>query len=213
MPELAVQVGPGIRYDALRRQSSALRVTEDKCTQDSVLWIGQPETADALRTLGALLPSLQARRSPLWFRAHPRDAGYAGGAYAEILDRSCQAAEDVTTISVDECLRRRPRLVVTQFSSVAVEAGFWGIPSLNVLLPDAGGSRLAQKKGYSVPPWCEDGAAVLVTRSEDVDKVLDRALGSAHARGKVMEAFDRYFRVTEQGTPALINLLYNQGLL
>ena len=213
MPEVAVHVGPAIRYDALRRQLSALRVADDKRGRDSVLWIGQPETVDALRTLGALLPSLQARRSPLWFRAHPRDAGYTGGAYAEILARSRQAAEDVTTISLDECLRRRPRLVITQFSSVAVEAGFWGIPSLNVLLPDAGARRLIQKKGYAVPPWCEAGAAFVITRAEDVDKVLDRAVGSAEARGKIMKGFDRYFRVAEEGTPALINLLYNQGLL
>jgi hypothetical protein len=213
MPALAVHVGPAIRYDALRRQLSALRLPDGKQAENAVLWIGQPETADALRTLGALLPSLQARGSPFWFRSHPRDAGYAGGAYAEILDRSRQAAEDVTSISVDECLRRRPRLVITQFSSVAVEAGFWGIPSLNVLLPGAGGSRLAQKKGYSVPPWCEEGAAFLIARPDDVDKVLDRALESAEARSRVMQAFDRYFKVAEEGTPALINLLYNQGLL
>jgi hypothetical protein len=212
MSALNIHVGPAIRYDALRRELCALRLAEDKA-EDAVLWIGQPETADALRTLAVLLPSLQARRAPLWFRAHPRDAGHDRDAYAEILGRSRQAAEDVTSIPVDECLRRRPRLVITQFSSVAIEAGFWGIPSLNVLLPDAGGSKLAQKKGYSVPPWCEDGAAFLVTRTEDVDKVIGCALGSADARRKVMEAFDRYFRVTEQGTPALIDLLYNQGLL
>ena len=206
MPALAVHVGPAIRYDALRRDLGALRVADDTAER-AVLWIGQPETADALRTLETLLPALGAGGWKLWFRAHPRDEGYVRGAYGGL------PVADITSHSLDECLARRPRLVITQFSSVAVEAGFRGIPSLNVLLPEAGGGTLARKKGYSVPPWCEEGAAFLVVRRQDVDKILDCALSSADARGKVMEAFDRYFKVTEQGAPALINLLYNQGLL
>jgi len=202
-----VHVGPAIRYDRLRRELANLRGAVGAAAHDAVLWIGQPETSDALQTLTVLLPALQARAVNLWFRAHPRDEGYARGAYGGM------PVEDITSRSLDECLDRRPRLVITQFSSVAVEAGFWGIPSLNVLLPDAGGSRLALKKGYSVPPWCEDGAAFLITHTGDVDKVLDRALHSAEARAKVMQAFDRSFKVTEEGAPALINLLYNQGLL
>jgi hypothetical protein len=46
-----------------------------------------------------------------------------------------------------------------------------------------------------------------------IGNVLDRALGSTEARNSVMQAFDRYFKVGEEGAPALINLLYNQGLL
>jgi hypothetical protein len=149
MPGLAVHVGPAPRYDALRRELRALRAAETRRADDVVLWIGQPETTDALRTLAALLPPLQARRATLWFRAHPRDAGYAAGAYAEIFARAREAIEDMTPSSLDECLRRRPRLAITHFSSAAVEAGFWGIPSLSVLLPNAGAGTLARKKGYS----------------------------------------------------------------
>jgi hypothetical protein len=206
MPALAVHVGPAIRYDALRRDLGALRVAHGNAER-AVLWIGQPDTADALRTLETLLPAFDAGGWKLWFRAHPRDEGYVRGAYGGL------AVEDITSHPLDACLARRPRLVITQFSSGAVEAGFRGIPSLNVLLPEAGGGALARKKGYSVLPWCEEGAAFLVVRPQEVEKVLDCALDSADARRRVMEAFDRYFRVTEQGTPALINLLYNQGLL
>ncbi len=213
MPGLAVHVGPAPRYDALRRDLRALRATEARRVDNAVLWIGQPETADGLLTLAALLPALQARRAKLWFRAHPRDGGYAAGAYAEIFARAGESIEDMTRSLLDECLRRRPRLAITQFSSAAVEAGFWGIPSLSVLLPNAGAGTLARKRGYSVPPWCEEGAAFLVARHGDLDEILERALRSAEARRNVMQAFDRYFRVTEEGTPALINLLYNQGLL
>ena len=121
--------------------------------------------------------------------------------------------ESVTALPLEDCLARHPTLVITQFSSVAVEAGFWGIPGLNVLFNDVGSRALAAKKGYSVPPWCEAGAAFLISRPQDVDQVLDRALGSAEARRAVMEGFDDYFKVREEGAPALINLLYNQGLL
>jgi hypothetical protein len=64
-----------------------------------------------------------------------------------------------------------------------------------------------------VPPWCEEGAAFLIVGEQDTSKVLDRALGSGDARNGAMQAFDRYFKVHEEGAPALINLLYNQGLL
>jgi hypothetical protein len=205
LPELQIHVGPAIRYDALRRNLRALR--NGTSFSPAVLWIGQPETAHALQTLRRLLPPLAARKVPVWFRAHPRDAGHAGGAYADL------PLDDLTRLPLEDCLARRPRLIITQFSSVAIEAGFWGIPALNVLFPDAGGQLLAAKNGYSVPPWCEEGAAFHVVDPAGVDEVLDRALGSLQARADVMGAFERYFDVHRQGGPILINLLYNQGLL
>jgi hypothetical protein len=202
---LDVRVLPSPRYDRLRRGLGELR--SGARDEAAVLWIGQPETEDSLATLRRLLPALATQSVRVWVRAHPRDAGYGRGAYAGL------AVEDVTSLTLEECLARRPRLVITQFSSVAIEAGFWGIPSLNVLFPDAGGRTLAEKKGYLVPPWCEEGAAFLIVDEQDTKKVLDRALGSGDARNAAMQAFDRYFKVHEEGAPALINLLYNQGLL
>jgi hypothetical protein len=202
---LNVQVVPAVRYDLLRRRLAALRRPSNGA--DAVLWIGQPETEDSLTTLRRLLQALSARSVRVWLRAHPRDTGYSDGAYAGL------DVEDVTSSALEDCLARRPRLVITQFSSVAIEAGFWGIPSLNVLFPDAGGRTLASRKGYSVPPWCDQGAAFLLVDAQDTDKVLDRALGSEDARNSVMQAFDGYFKVREEGAPVLINLLYNQGLL
>jgi hypothetical protein len=205
-PALRVEVVPSVRYDPLRRRLDELRNTTT-ASERAVLWIGQPETVDSLETLSRLLPALIARGMRMWLRAHPRDEGHARGAYAAL------QTEDLTALPLEDCLARRPRLVITQFSSVAIEAGFWGIPSLNVLFDDVGSRTLAAKKGYSVPPWCEAGASFLIMQRRDVDIVLDRALDSAEARRGVMEAFDRYFRVREEGASALINLLYNQGLL
>jgi hypothetical protein len=191
-----VEITPAVRYDALRRRLAELR--RDARSEDAVLWIGQPETRDSLETLQRLLPKLGGLR--VWLRAHPRDAGYPG-AYRAL------AVEDVTGAALEECLARRPRLVFTQFSSVAIEAGFWGIPSVNVLFPDLGAATLAAKKGYAVPPWCEEGAAFLVRDVGEIDAVL------AAPPGPLLAAFDRVFRVREEAVPILINLLYNQGLL
>jgi hypothetical protein len=202
---LDVRVVPAPRYDPFRRRLSELRSGLGE--EQAVLWIGQPETPDSLDTLSRLLPALAERSIRVWLRAHPRDAGYGDGAYADL------EAEDVSSLALEACLARRPRLVITQFSSVAIEAGFWGIPSLNVLFADAGGRTLAAKKGYPVPPWCAEGAAFLIVDRNDMDNVLDAALHSAEARAAIRDAFDRYFRVHEEGAPALINLLYNQGLL
>jgi hypothetical protein len=204
-PSVRVEAVPAVRYDPLRRRLGALRERSEG--EDAALWIGQPETDDSVETLRRILPALGARGMRVWLRAHPRDAGYRRGAYAAM------SMEDLTARPLEECLARRPRLVITQFSSAAIEAGFWEIPALNVLFDDVGGKTLAAKKGYPVPPWCEAGAAFVITRMDDVPEVLDRALGAAAARRAVVEAFDRYFEARSEGVPELINLLYNQGLL
>ena len=207
VPGLRVHIGPSLRYDTVRSKLDSLRSARASDVRDAVLWIGQPETADALRTLDALMPALRARHCALWFRAHPRDAGYARAVYASL------PIEDMTARPLDECLARRPRLVITQFSSVAVGAGFWGIPSLNVLLSDAGSARLLERKGYARPPWCDAGAAFVAQRASEIESVLTAALDSESARRGVLARFDEYFKVREDGVPALINVLYNQGLL
>ncbi len=203
---VAIEICPCVRYDALRRRLPDLR-KEAGHTKAAVLWVGQPETRDSLETLQQLMPELTARGMAVWFRAHPRDEGYRADAYGGL------CFEDVTALSLDECLSMRPRLVVTQFSSVAVEAGFWGICGLNVLFPDLGARTLVQRKGYAVPPWCEAGAAFVISREKDVPEVLDRAFDSREARASVMAAFDRYYCVAEDGGQRLMKNLYNHGLL
>jgi len=206
-------VVPCVRYDPLRRRLEQLRLRSAPPAPHCVLWVGQPETRDALKTLAVLVPALQAQGARLWFRAHPRDAGYAGGAYRQLLEDKRARTRDLTASSLETCLTARPSLVVTQFSSVAVEAGFWGIPVLHVLLPGAGAARLAAKKGYAVPPWCEAGAAFLVTEAATMRATLRLALGSQQARAAVQDSFDRYFEVRRPGAPVLLDVLYNHGFL
>jgi hypothetical protein len=208
---LRAEIVPGVRYDPLRRRLADLRRAE-RAPRDAVLWVGQPETADCIGTLRRLLPALEAQEVAIWFRAHPRDAGYASGAYRELFD-SHASFEDVTQLTQERCLERRPRLVITQFSSVAIEAGFWGIPAMHALFPDLGGARLCEKKGYSSPPWCDSGAAYMVTDDSEVGATLDRALRSDASRALAQDRFDAFFSVREEGGPRLASVLYNQGFL
>jgi hypothetical protein len=202
---LDIEFVPSVRYDSQRSRLTELR--RGSVGKDAVLWVGQPETRDSLETLKRLLPALRKRGTAVWFRAHPRDDGYARGDYAPL------GLRDLTTSPLEDCLAQRPTAILTQFSSVAIEAGFWGIPAVNVLFADLGGRTLEAKKGYAVPPWCEQGAAFLIVHEADVEKVLDQALDSPEARAQALEAFDRYHRVVENGAQKLLNVLYNRGFL
>jgi hypothetical protein len=198
-------VCPSPRYDALRRQAAQLRAAyagRDR-VERCVLWAGQPETDDALVTLERLAPALAGMR--LLFRAHPRDAGYASGAYRGIV-------EDVTNAPLRQCFERGPELVLTQFSQVTAEAGFHGIPSLHCLFPDAGGRTLREKKGYDVPPCCSAGASYLVREPAELARTLALAINDAKSREKTLAAFDGYYAAGRETLGELLAHLYNQGI-
>lgn len=210
-----IWVCPSPRYDAQRRAAPELRrrYAGRERARRAVLWAGQPETGDAIATLRQALPALENIGVELFFRAHPRDRGYQAGEYRALFASSRIAVTDVTSLALDDCLARAPEALLTQFSSVGVEAGFHGIPSVHLLYPDAGGKTLHAKKGYSVPPWCTTGAALLVERVEQQDEVLRRALQDDRARAQTLRAFDEYFSTTAETLPALWSRLYNRGFI
>jgi hypothetical protein len=113
----------------------------------------------------------------------------------------------MTALSVADALAAGPRLVITQFSSVAIEAGFYGIPGLCVLLPDAGGARLREKKGYAVPPFCTAGAVDVVSSAKSVEPSLRRLLSDASFRDHLLRSFDDYFDVHASATQKLVSRL------
>lgn len=201
------------RYDLLRTQSRLRRVETRRLwssgLRGSVLWAGQPETADCLMTLEALLPQLARMRLQLLFKAHPRDAGYHRGAYRDILGLQALSPVDLTSSPVEDALMKAPRLVVTQFSSVAIEAGFHGIPSLNVLLPGAGGDRLIEKKDWTAPPHCLEGAALFTHDAASLPEMLETALDDGVVRDRIMRCFDSYFSVAAPTLPTLAATLGN----
>lgn len=198
-PSLAVL--PPIRHQGYRtiahplRQRTAERWASERGCR--VLWAGQPETADCLVTLRHVLPALKACNANLLFKPHPRDPGLLSGAYRELLTESAVDWCDVSAHDAATALEQAPRLVITQFSSVALEAGYYGIPSVWVLLAGAGGDRLQEKKGYRVPALCAAGGAALAQRPEDVEAVVARALRDRQYRASLMRAFDGYCGVRE----------------
>jgi hypothetical protein len=209
----ALAVVPPARYDRYRLHLTQLRSdTRSRWAADApgarrVLWAGQPETDDCVRTLAALLPALAALDAELLFKAHPRDAGHASGQYASQIASAGVRWTDLTGVGVADALARAPHLVVTQFSSVAIEAGFFGIPSLWVLLRGAGKASLVRKKGYSEPPLCAAGGAALATQAEHVGAAVEHTLTDAALRHRLIEAFDAYFDTGRPALPATLRAL------
>jgi hypothetical protein len=191
----ALMVWPAPRYDLLRKRRETLRESVRRGS-DSValnaIWAGQPETEDNLTGLAALMPALRSHRVRLLFRAHPRDSGYPHR-YAAVLGAAGLIAEDVSRNRLDDVLRRGPKVVITQFSAVAIEAGFYGIPALHVLFPDTGAARLRQKKGYAEPFVVRAGAAAIVSKPSDVERVLGELLYDNGRRANIISRFDAYF--------------------
>ncbi len=199
------------RYDPYRLQAAARRTAIRQAwagnSKHSVLWAGQPETADGLLTLNALRPVLADLRLQLLFKAHPRDAGYAQGAYRDLLHDPALSPVDVTALPVEAALLLAPRLLITQFSSVAVEAGFYGIPGLNVLLPGAGADRLLEKKSCTVPPHCLEGAALHTHDPAALTGMIRRAVTDESLRAGIVRCFDSYFSTSIPTLPAFIEIL------
>lgn len=201
LPSMAVV--PPVRYDHLRGDRRGLFGTGGPA---SILWAGQPETGDALVTLEWLFDVLQGYECRLLFRAHPRDCGWKAGRYSRLLQSSGVDWEDVTLEPLEATFRRRIDLTVTQFSSVAVEGGFHGIPGLFVFLPEAGAATLKKLKDYTIPSICEDGAGFLVTDISQTD-VLDRALHDQAERERVMTRFRAVFSADKPTLPLAVALL------
>lgn len=179
------------RYDRWRVQ---VRSTVEPQAPYAVLWAGQPETRACIATLEWLLPQLAGLPAKLLLRAHPRDPALGSRVYGDLMVRAGVDSIDVSAEPVDATLARRLDLVVTQFSSVAVDAGFAGVPSLHVLLPDAGGGLLRQLKGYDIPAICDAGAAFLAT-GRPQDAPLHIALLDPAARERVMARFRALYAV------------------
>lgn len=201
LPRMVV-IPPG-RYDHLR---GGARETIRPRGAATILWAGQPETNDSIATLGWLLEALQGQQYRLLFRAHPRDPGWKAGQYSSLLRGRGVAWEDVTNEPLSETFHRHIDLTVSQFSSVAIEGGFHGVPALFVLLPEAGAGTLKKLKGYSVPSVCEDGAGFLVTeRSQSA--VLKGALYDQAEREQVMTRFREVLSTDQPSLPLATALL------
>lgn len=186
------------RYDALRQYAQRLNSNNlpslGVSQKKSLLWAGQPETEDALKTLTNILPVLKNYEIDVYFKAHPRDKGYHQGAYKHLFFDCMVDFHDVTKLQLRDVVNQyAPQLIVTHYSSLAIEGGFYGIPSLHVLFEEAGAPRLLNDKGFSSPPWCVSGAAWAVFDNNAFIKGVERIFFNDEKRTELLKIFEHYF--------------------
>ena len=198
------------RYDALRDVDRTDRRTRVRGAlglgdEPAALWVGQPDGAASYASLATVVPSLPG--TTLLFRAHPRDASYTQGRYAGLFRDRGLAVVDVTAHPDVAGLCCAADLVVTQFSSVAVEAGYVGTPALFVLLPDLGGAYIRKHKGYAIPPWCKENCAFLLDDAKMAAVVVDGAMHDPEAREAVRVNFARQYATRPPSAPAVARII------
>jgi hypothetical protein len=168
-----------------------------------VLWTGQPDGDNSYHALERMIKGYGGDEATLLFRAHPRDGAYAGGRYASLLKESRMPVVDTSSHPDLLSLYCAADLVMTQFSSAAVEASYLGVPALFVLFDDLGKRYLSLHKGYETPPWCSRGSAFLVEREDQVTDVVERALFDQASRTRVVDSFQRHFGARQDSAAAI----------
>ncbi len=203
MPPLLAM--PSIRYDGLRHGCFNWKV----CAMPppfQVLWAGQPESSCCIKSLEVILPELMKHAAKLFFRAHPRDPEYAKGTYHRLFEQQGINWADVTEMPLDKLFSENTHLIITQFSSLATEAGFYGVPAVYVLLEQAGGGLLLKKNGYVTPMAVSNDAAFAIASSSDMGN-LAAALCDIGRRKEVMGNFARLYEVDKTQSPFLIRAI------
>lgn len=196
---------PSVRYDWLRARRNILKEPEDNCLSLAcVLWAGQPEFDVNLYTLKALVPVLKELSVTLFFRAHPNDTEYEKSVYANYFDEMGLCWLDVTRTQIDSSLFDQVHLVVTQFSSVAIEAGFYGVPSLNILFEDAGEKLLLERTGSLTTNTIQNGASFVIRKQQGLLDYLRKCLADSNARKKVLSNFERTYETQRTQLPKLL---------
>lgn len=194
-PRYALRPRPALTRAAARRRL-------ELGSEPAVLWAGQPDGGHCRRTLSALAPALRALDATLLFRAHPRDATWAGGGYLRLL-RGLRLI-DLTAERDPGTALAAADLVVTQFSSLAIEAAAGGVPALFALLPGAGADYLKSRGGLTRLPWCESGAAFVLERAKDAPTALARALGNRAARRASLRAMAAHVDDCRGSAPRIV---------
>lgn len=191
------------RYDALKTTDREhLRVSTRAVLglglQRVVLWAGQPDGNNSYLALERIMPHLSKEGVVLLFKAHPRDMAYQRGRYERLLS-GLALVRDVTSVK-DTCgLCCAADLVVTQFSSVGVEAGHLGTPTLYVLFDDLGKAYMRQMKGYDTVLWAVRNCAFLIDSFDDIRDRIRSALFDEAAQERVRKNFRRCYK---SGPPA-----------
>lgn len=199
------------RYDHLRFVERAClrettRASLDLGDCSVILWAGQPDGEKSFLTLERMLPSLMALETEMLFKAHPRDELYSAGAYKPLLSR-LRAWRDVSSWIETRGLCCAADLVLTQFSSVGVEASYLGTPALFVLFDDLGMTYLRSRKGYDIVPWVSESCAFSLRSSDSIFERLETALFDDVRRSEIRRRFDDRYGLKPPSAPAIASIV------
>jgi UDP-N-acetylglucosamine:LPS N-acetylglucosamine transferase len=186
------------RYDALLHLDTDLirhtaRQALGLSDEPTMLWAGQPDGDNSFQALERILSRFTSPNTVLLFRAHPRDPAYNLGKYTSLMTNTSPRVLDVSSYPNVTDLYCASDLIITQFSSAGVEAGYLGVPALFVLFNDLGKEYLRSLKGYDSLPWCEEGCAFLLEREEEVSNILNTALFNTSSRKHIISGFQSRF--------------------
>lgn len=188
-----IETGALIRYEFLRSASFCREKSFGKVETNKVLWIGQPETDCCLASLKRIMPVIRSLGLKLDFRAHPDDSGYyLMKSYDNFFINYEDCIEDVSMLTIDRCVERNPFITLTQFSSLAIELAFKGIPSLHLLYHDLGGALFCYKNQRRYPVICEVGASIVITKVGEEFDLLNK-LKLKKYREVLIAKFDNYY--------------------
>jgi len=197
-------VCPSIRYDFLRIRQSNFEEIRKIRKSVSVLWAGQPEFEVNFSTLKTLIPALNELSVTLLFKAHPKDPEYRKGSYEHYFNEAGLRWLDVSDVKIDSCLFDQVDLVITQFSSLAIEAGFYNVPALNILFEDAGEKLLLERTGSLTTNTIHHGASFFINKRWGMLDCLKMALNDLNAREKVLLNFSRIYETQRVQLPKLL---------
>ncbi len=203
--------GASVRYDSLRLQVKRGRRLNIKNSSHRLVWLGQPETLANLISLEAILPHLSRMRLELLFKAHPRDDGYRRGEYGQLFSGRNNNIVDVSDSDNATFFSCQPGLVLTHFSSMAIDFAFLGTPCCNVLFPESGGKIYTEMTGLKRPFLCEAGGSGNISDMASVKQELERLLFDEAVRRDQMACFDEYFDIETLQRPSVISAI--EGVL
>lgn len=177
----------------------------------NVLWIGQPETKPSIVVLEQILPILQAANIGLYFKAHPRDDGYALGSYRNLISRYEKYFFDVSGMPILSCMTLAASLVITRFSSLAIMAGYYGIPSIHILYNENENNCYRKMYPNKFPVICELGASFLINTQNHQKKELLRAIFDEDARSTVFQNFIKHYQIDEHYSNTVIDKIFTEA--
>lgn len=194
---------PSIRYDYLR---SNVAEVSPKCLNHYVLWAGQPEYQYNFNSLIRIAPKLKELSLTLVFRAHPSDIEYHNGTYSKYFNSLNLSWLDETNKLIGPDFFQNISLVITQFSSLGIEAGFYGVPTVNVLFKDVGLKLLREKTASDELMTVKHNAAFFINDQESLGSI-GIFLRDLPLRAKVIRNFKVLFKTNEKQLPKLFSAI------